>query len=345
MRFVLHVLNYEAPILEGRFDALIAQALAKQDPRLHIEIVRVAGAIGQFGLRCGARFNGLIGDGYVVENLEHGTFKVVDYQDADSSLAVQLAASEHFRGALYTMFHGPRMWRLFKEKTLLIRPGFFLDQYPLLTAESRAGVRERRKRNLDDRLLFRGTILKHRDGGSYAWHGKPFRQAAVVLQEKYPNEVDISDDKLARPEWFLKAAEYRVVLALPGHPWCYREFELLNLGIPILTYPWHSHVQGPALPTAGIHYIATEDLRREEPGFAKDPEEGADKIMQAFRATRSYPNYTEGVGRAGQKWYDWALSPEAIAAGTLRFLNLDGPEWIAEQPAVGPLPRHTIMEA
>ncbi len=346
-QFDMQVLNYESPILEERFDQLIAEKMVEQEKRIETHVVYTPGSIGEIKLQCGAEYKGLVGDCFIVENREQGTFKVVDFQDADASPAVQLSESPYFRGALYTMFHQPRIDRLFGEKAHLIVPGWFLDQYPLLTRRFRGIIRERRQHPRNPRLLFRGTILNHNGVGrpAYAWNSKPFRQTAVVLQEKYPDEVDISDQKLPREEWFLKAGSHVMVLTLPGHPWCYREFELLNLGIPLVAYPWHHHVDAGALPISDVHYIATADLRREEPGFAVDPEEGADRIIDAFRAARAFSSWVERVGQAGQRWYDRALSPEVISAGVLAFLNLNGSEWHADVTVAGPLPRPNPMEA
>jgi len=349
--FNLHHFVYGFPNIDGRFDDLVARAMLRMEPRLTMRQLPVGDCMGEFALK-NAAFKGLLGDACVVEHAETGVFKVIDYQDSDNSVAVQLSSAPEFAGALYTMFHRPNIEHLFGAKAHLVQPGFFLDQQPSLTRMYRDIVRQIRRSGLDERLLFRGTVLTHRHGVDqegnrtpYQWRGQMFRQVAVVLQEKYPDEVHVSDEKLPRPVWFLDAASHRAVLALPGHPWCYREFELFSLGIPVVSYPWHTHVEAMALPAPGVHYVATRDIKREVPGFVSDPEEGADAIVEAWRKARLDPSRLERIGRAAQEWYDRTLSPDVLAAGVLRFLNLDGPEWRVDQPSRGALAAVQSMEA
>src|SRR5690242_4066949 len=329
----LRVLTYGGKFSMDRFDSLIAQALGRLTTRLAVIFDDQPDTIGKQVLRCGAEFEGLRGDCFIVENVETGAFKIVDFQDSDASPAVQLAPSPYFRGAMNSMYHRPRIERLVGQKAELIKPGYFMDQEPLLTQYFRGRARNLRHVPLDNRLYFRGTILKHATG-DYLWQGQPFRQVAVVLGEKYPSEVDISDQKLERTKWFLEAARHRVVLALPGHPWCYREFEMFSLGIPVLAYPWAPMFESAAMPT---EYIATRDIPRTEVGFAVDPEEGADAIIQAHREALRYPERTEYFGRAAQRWYHRNLDPSRIASGILQWLNCEGAEWHASQPAPGAL--------
>jgi len=337
--FDLYALSYQGQFNDERFDGLIAREMVRRDSRLCLMWNRGPALIGQMALSRGDTFDALLGDCFIVEHRATGTFKLVDFQDSDWSPSVQLARSQHFRGALYTMYNRPHVEQMFGAKAASVQPGWFLDQMPNLTRAYRDAARAVRSGRLDERLFFRGTILKHRASGDapYQWMGKLFRETAKVLADRYPSEVDISDEKLPRSEWFLEAARHRVVLTLPGHPWCYREFELFSLGIPLIAYPWHTHVEAGAMPEAGVHYVATRDLRRETPGFALDPEEGAEAIIAAFRAARRDPVRLEQIGLAGQLWYDRELTPEAIAAGVLQFLNLDGPEWHAVQPAASAL--------
>lgn len=335
----LRVLTYGGLNTADRFDSLIAAAMADREPRLVLRWDRESGEQGTVRLTCGATFEGLRGDCFIIEDTETGAFKVVDFQDSDWSPAVQLKESPFFCGALYSMYQPQRIARLFGAQAPLVAPGWFLDQLPVLTRSYRETVRALRGGPLDARLYFRGTILRHKAGDTpYQWNGQSFRQVAVVLAEKYPGEVDISDEKLPRTEWFQAAARHRLVLTLPGHPWCYREFELLNLGIPLLTYPWHTHFRAGAMPEAGRHYMATREVARTEVGFAIDPEEGADAIITAYRVAMQRPEHVERVGQAAQEWYDRMLSPAVIADGILDFVNYGGSEWRrADQPAVGAL--------
>lgn len=305
---------------DERFDTLIARELAMQSsmPLHWYGVTPVLNTYTPIG--CQKEFYGLIGDCFFVTNKDKHTVKVVDFQDSpDSGPGIQMAEDPGWRGSILTMFNRTRVERIFGKRAHMVYPGWFLDSVPPMTRRFRHDVRMVRKGELDPRLHFRGTILKCRDGSLY---GPDRRKVAEILREKYPSEVLMTDEYLDRPSWFITAAQHKVNLVLPGHPWCYREFELMSLGIPFISYPWHTHVEAGAMPVPGAHYVATRSIRRYEDGHAIDHEDAADAIIAAHRDALTWPDL-EDMGLRCQRWYDMHLSTKAIAAGLLHLLDLE----------------------
>lgn len=327
MTYRLTLLAYNRDALledDERFDTLIAKEIKRLSPVfLYLVAESSNPVLGRYTPpHCEKEFHGLLGDCMFVTNSEKRTVKVIDFQDSpDSGPGIQMAQDPGWRGSILTMFYRPRVERIFGNRAYMVHPGWFLDQAPPLTRRFRSDVRMVRKGELDPRLHFRGTINKCRNGSVY---GPDRRKVAEVLREKYPDEVLMTDEHLDRPSWFLTAAKHKINLTLPGHPWCYREFELMSLGIPFIAYPWHTHVEAGAMPVPGAHYIATRSIPRHDDGHARDPEDAADAIITAHRAALAWPDGTlDTMGQRCQRWYDLHLSPTAIATGLLNLLDLE----------------------
>lgn len=236
----------------------------------------------------GFTFQGLINDALVIEDTDADDFVVVDYQDCSEGPGYALSMIPQWRGSFLSMYHRPSVVAHYGTvKARRVWPGWFCDYAPGLTRLYRGDVADIRENwdALDDRLFFAGTV-----GGGYVVNGYNIREAAEILRERYPDEVDIrwkragedgQGEKLDREDWFLEAARHKVVLALPGHPWCYREHEMFSLGIPLLTYRWEAEIFSPWIPD--IHYAATDPGERHPMGFPIDQERGAEILIERHR--------------------------------------------------------------
>lgn len=302
----------------SRFLERITRAMLAIEPRLTCvaEPNDEHYTVGRFEVG-GAVADGLLDDFFVVQSEATGRFKLVDFQDC-RRITDGLYRSELFAGAAVMMFHPPTIAAQYGDKAHLIYPGWFLDQAPGVTLAHRARVADIRSDELDDRLFFRGTIHGETPGKEYLCDHRSVREVALVLREKYPDEVDISGYKMPRSVWFGEAARHRWVLTLPGHPWCYREFEMASLGISTIALRWTSFLYHQP-----IHYVAVDGVEQHPIGFALDPEAGADAIIAKFRLVRRDENLSASIGAQAQRWYDAHCSVDAIAADVLNFLDLE----------------------
>lgn len=294
-----------------RFTGLIAQRVATL---LDAEIRAVEGQRNSWHFQ-GVEAVGLIDDVFVLENTKTGAFKIVDFQDSDL-ITTALAPLSGFRGAAVMTYHPPTVQRVYGARSHLISPGWFTDQSPEVVRGYREQVAEIRRGPLDPRLFFRGTVDGVGNGQTYRADGRSVREVVVVLGEKYPDEVNTTGWKIPREEWLLDAARHALVLTLPGHPWCYREFEMMNLGIPILTYRWTSYLYHQP-----VHYVPVEGIEQHPMGFALDPERAADAIIERHRAVRDDRRLLDSLGRQAQAWYDRHWTPDRIAEDMVTFFD------------------------
>jgi hypothetical protein len=303
----------------GRFTARIAEEMALLSPEPMALVWHESPTVHGDLEVGGVTFSGLLGDAHILRHLGTGVFKVIDYQDAFTNCpAYVLRTSPLWGGALLTFYHRPLIEQLYGDLAPWVYPGQDLDQTPYVAHGYRDEVAAlRRAGPLDPRLHYRGTLLTGAQGQPY---GPNWRMAAVILAEKYPDEVLVSDQKLPRNEWFKMTALHLTNLAMPGHPWCYREFELMSLGLPLISYPWQTHVEALVMPVPWVHYIPTASIPRQAPGPALDPEQGAEAIIAAHRWAVAHPRTIETIGRRAQQWYDINLTPAAIAREMLNRL-------------------------
>lgn len=312
-----HRIHFLSPGLfqEDRFTGEILTALRS---RCDIEVkVHEVGGAGPWTFQ-GRTYHGLREDLFAIES-SRGLFKVVDFQDS-AAMTGALCQSPNFRGAAVMMYQPATVHAMYGDKSHLISPGWFLDQEPKLARAFRPHAAKVRSNwdALDPRLYFRGTIDGDTLGVSYRKDGRNIREVALVLRDRYPDEVDVSGQKETRSSWFLGAAGHQMVLTLPGHPWCYREFELMSIGVPIITYRWTSYLHHQPL-----HYFPVEGVEQDAIGFALDPEKGAEAIIAKFRQIRSDRQLLEARARQAQRWYDRYCSPETIAEDMLSWLDLE----------------------
>lgn len=321
MTFVLHYPTAQYYRNEARFTGDLVRRMLAADPRLELRFIDATiddDYYARFSMRDGTWTEGLMDDFFIVESLRTGRFKVVDFQDS-YTITWCLSKSPNFVAAAVMMFHPPTVaWR-YGADAHKIHPGWFVDQEPSKTAAFREQAAWLRRQELDPRLFFRGTIHGETPGREYLREGRNIREVALVLREKYPDEVDISGHKLPRgEEWWAAAARHRWVLTLPGHPWCYREFEMMSLGIPTITLRWTSYLYHQP-----VHYVAVDGLEQDPIGFALDPEKAADAIIAKFKQVRDDDLLMTSIGHQAQRWYDRFMTPARMAEDILTFLDLD----------------------
>lgn len=259
----------------------------------------------------GIDYRGLLDDALIVRAASG--LVVIDFQDSFASPAFHLSAHPAFAGAFLAMYDRAEVAARFGLLATRVWPGWFLDYSPAWTAAVgrpiAAGVRQSTVR--DQRLLFAGTLGAEDPTYPYVTaDGRPWREVAYALARLFPDETLILDRtrKQPREAWWALAARHRAVLALAGHPWCYREHECWSLGLPVLALRWR-HERYLA-PIPDYHYLAV-DQPVDQYGRAVDPEQAAMAIMARFRLADD--DELEAVGRAGRAYYDQAVDPNAVA--------------------------------
>ena len=257
------------------------------------------------GKRFGRMF---VFDLMIITDLDTNKFIVIDQQDSFGvGPGYKLAEHPDHIGSWFTMYQPDWMYDKFKMTYKKFHPAFFLDMSPSETEQGISIVNEARftGKPLDTRLYFSGTIKGLTPGSNY-----DLRDVALVLNDKYSDEVVISGEKLSRPDWWAQAAKHWINLTLPGHPWCSREHELWHLGLPLMAYRWNSFVVSQPIPNHD--YIAVENVERNGMGVAKDPEDAADKIIVRHRWCLKNLSWVDWVGSNGRMHYRINLTPDEI---------------------------------
>ena len=203
------------------------------------------------------------------------------------------------------------------------RPGWYQLQHPTIVAAYREQVQAARAAagDLDRRLYWSGTI--HQKDGTI-WF--PPREAGVVLEDRWPDDVVIHDGCLPREEWFLRAAGHRLNLALAGAGWCFRDVEFLGLGIPFLGIDYaHYGVEAyGGMPIPNVHYVAVDHpCVRRWPGKApdempwsaipQDPVAHAEALHRRYLEVIDDTAFLDTIATNAMAWYDQHLAPAAVA--------------------------------
>lgn len=312
----------------SRFDVLIFNSIVEELERRQHEVdvnIITGGPVPSSFVFHGETFTGLVNDAIILEHKNTGKFWVIDYQDCSAGPAFMLSPSDDFAGAWLTMFNRQEIKKSFNSigsKYELIAPGWFSCIDAAAVEEARDQVEEiRNKQKLDPRLLFAGTIDGATPGAVYRTLEGGVRDVALVLRDKYPDEVRIVANKFPINQWLLEAASHQVCLALPGHPWCYRELELFNLGIPVLAYRWVSELQHRWIPN--FHYTAVEEIgERHDMGWPLDTELGADRIIARYREVVNNTDLLDARARQAKFHYHRYFTAQKIGEEIVEFVLL-----------------------
>jgi hypothetical protein len=203
------------------------------------------------------------------------------------------------------------------------RPGWYMLEWPNFVTAYREQVQAARASgDLDRRLYWSGTILRN----DTVWF--PPREAAIVLEDRWPDDVAIHDGRLPREEWFLRAAAHRLNLSLAGRGWCFRDVEMLGLGIPYLSvdYARYGMDAHGGMPVPNVHYVAVDHpcalkFTRTVSGHGalpwcaipQDPVAYAEALHQRYTEVIDDTAFLDTIATNAMAWYDQHLAPAAVA--------------------------------
>ena len=200
------------------------------------------------------------------------------------------------------------------------RPGWYMPEWPTLPLGYRAQVQEARvSDDLDRRLYWSGTI-RNPTGGIFF----PPREAGIVLEKRWPDDVVIHDGRLHRAEWFLRAAGHRLNLSLAGAGWCLRDVEMLALGIPYLSVDYrHYGVDAyGGMPVPNVDYVAVDfpcalkyrgRTRLPWSAIPQHVEMYAEALHRRYLEVIDDTAFLDTIATNAMAWYDQHLAPAAVA--------------------------------
>lgn len=243
----------------------------------------------------------------IIENLTTGKYVVLDMRDCNGS---PWASDPDCVGIFLTHYERSTMKERYGEFSDKVYPFWFCDYYPNLTRSLRPLIDNLKEMPKVDSLYFAGTITGVTTDAPYTYGGINIREVAVLMRDLYKEEFYLEPTRLAQEDWLIKASRFKMVLALPGHPWCSREHELLSLGIPLLTYRWKAERLFPILP--GIHYTSVEVEPRYPMGFPMVKEDGAITLMEKYREVKDRTELLSARSIAGKLHYNNYIYPTAF---------------------------------
>jgi hypothetical protein len=243
----------------------------------------------------------------IIENVTTGKYIVLDMRDCSGS---PWASDPNCVGIFLTHYERSTMAERYGEFAHKVYPFWFCDYYPNLTRSLRPVINNLKQLPKIDNLYFAGTITGVTTDIQYSYGGINIREVAVLMRDLYKDEFHLEKSRLSHEDWLKKAARFKMVLALPGHPWCSREHETLSLGLPLLTYRWKAERLFPIIPD--IHYTSVEVEPRYPMGFPKVKEDGASALIEQFRKVKDQAELLSARSIAGKLHYDNYIYPTAF---------------------------------
>lgn len=194
------------------------------------------------------------------------------------------------------------------------KPFFFNTFRPI---DLNVFYRERKNsRNFIDKMVFIGD---HRDC------------IRPVLKKYNDNLVYGYGVHIADHSKYLKEIiKYKVGLSIGGvGEYCYRDFEYLALGIPMIRAEYKTTSLVPLVPN--FHYIAVERENSYFPHEARDPRwsdrdatvDYVRAVEKKFLEVKDDEEFLRFISRNGREYYNKYIKPERLIENTMRIIELE----------------------
>jgi len=117
---------------------------------------------------------------------------------------------------------------------------------------------------------------------------------------------------------------YKLGLSIDGvGEFCYRDVELMGIGVPMLRYEFLSKMNTPLVPN--FHYISV-DRPNDLPLYRDGTKVHADKLIERYREVIGDKEFLEFISKNARQYFDDNLKYENLIPKTFQLLKLD--DWI-----------------
>lgn len=279
----------------------------------------------------------LTGDGTFVFNnvtINHGSILIFEYDDTKEfkiydfgdhpSLTVKLCNTINFKGAVVGQYN-----RDFWDKTCTsteIRKTIVPGPYPETNWQlgvNYDSVQEfRNSIELDNRLYWRGSLYNLGVDSRYLGVRKSLELLPNYLTD---SELYFGAGPLPFEQYLHESFLFKLAFSIGGGggaqcgDLCFRDIEMLGLGIPLLRPKLIIENSEPLIPN--FHYIAVDTEFDLEYRYA-NPDTLSQKIASRYREVINDAEFLEFIKNNAKKWYDNNISYPKITYNIIKLLGL-----------------------
>lgn len=244
---------------------------------------------------------------YLIENLENGEFVVLsvsDYPMTHAILNEYRADNKFFKKALISQYNNSIIHEHIHKDLEKISPWYYFQsgfQDLDVLYEKRKHIKHKK-----DKIYFRG-VTNHR----------PFFNN--IDFEYFTNFNPISVEK-----YFNEIINYKVGLSIDGvGEFCYRDVELMGMGIPMIRFEFTSQMKSPLIPN--YHYISIDrpnDLKL----YRNAEKHHVEKIIKRYKEVIDDNDFLEYIGKNARQYYENNFKYNNLIIKTFELLELT--KWI-----------------
>jgi hypothetical protein len=263
----------------------------------------------------------------VIENLDNNEFLVLTFTKYFTSYVVHYLKSDKCIGILSAHFSRRFIYEYLKINNLqhkleLVHPWFFgffkefdVDYYRKIRDEVD---------KLNDKLYFKGGGWKDEKNGYRKvikiLYDEGYLNPHNILFENYLKELSLQKIAVSHymdVNWFVSANEH------PGEL-CYRDIEMMSLGVPYIRIEYKSELHGAFIPN--YHYITIPRETAHHAYTNKGHEGVAQLFIDKYNEVKNDVFFLQFISKNQRKWYDKNMKWPKSAELTFKLLNLQ--QWI-----------------
>jgi hypothetical protein len=232
----------------------------------------------------------------IIQDAESGRFKVIDNGDCPSLLR-SLKSHVDFDGAVVGQYN-PKVWK----NNNNVVPGIYQETYWQYGNSAFSGVfayRTHENFKIVDKLLWRGSTYRNHPNENY----RDIRECVYHIPT---DNFDFFPYPTVFDDYIKQAASYKAVLSLGGGGGfhcgdiCFRDIEMLGLGIPLLRPKYLVELRDPLIPN--VHYISVETEYDKLFKYA-NPKTLGNSIAKRFEEVKDNQELLDQISTNAREWY------------------------------------------
>ena len=255
------------------------------------------------------------GSEVIIENAETGRFHVSDFGDVCTDM-LRFVPFKNLAGITCGQYNKHRVdveWpKEYPEKRTMFRAGYYPEKMWQFGSLNHDGIQEYRAGiELNRKLYFRGTVY----GG---------RECVLILARTYSNEFDFKGARLPFEQFISELASYKMVLSLGmniGGDICFKDIELLGLGIPLFRPKLRVEQHDPLIPN--YHYISVDTELDPIYLVPLSQAQTAEDMIQRYREVVDDDDFLKEVARNGKEWYDRNIKYPNIVDNLIKLIDIE----------------------
>jgi hypothetical protein len=251
---------------------------------------------------------GIFESEYIIENQHTKDFFLISTRDDTLGCAVRFYKNTHFKKALMSQHRDSIVKYFFHEESYKCEPWTYFPYIDPILIDKYYNIRKTHSPT-NKKLYFKGTSL----------------EARTILNVIDPAIIHDNFSPVPEEEYLTHLVDTKLALSVDGRgEFCYRDIELMGLGIPFIRFEYLNNFNPPLIPN---HHYVSIDRPVDMENYGTAGEKYVKLLHQRYSDVIHNDEFLHMISLNSRKYYEDNLIIEKQVLNTYNQLNLD--EWLS----------------